>query len=309
MHETYPIVSVIVPTHNRSHIIRDTINTILAQTISDIEIIIVDDCSNDATEEVISKLKDKRLRYLRHDINRGAAAARNTGIKAAKGKYVAFLDSDDEWKPEKLERQLDVFASDANVDYVYSGWQWADRETRRVRKVRVPDKDGRIDGLPRWTYNLVQDLLIKTDVANSTMFDESLRSYEPLSILLRLASSYRSGHVSDILVINLEHGGARNSSTSRRVEFLHKMLEEHSAFIRTDRVAWAHLNYICGVQYLRYLGEASVARPFFWSTILASPCNWKAWLYAVASLVPGALLPPYPRVRISKSIRRDLPEA
>jgi len=96
-------VSVIIPTYNRAHLVGRAIRSVLNQTYQDFEIIVVDDCSTDNTEEIVKGFNDHRIRYMRHDRNRGGSAARNTGIKASQGKYIAFLDSDDEWLLKKAE--------------------------------------------------------------------------------------------------------------------------------------------------------------------------------------------------------------
>ena len=102
-------VSVIITTYNRAHLVGKAIKSVLNQTFQDFELIVVDDGSTDNTEEVINSFNDTRIRYIRHKINKGGNAARNTGLRNSKGEYIAFLDSDDEWLPEKLERQLEVF--------------------------------------------------------------------------------------------------------------------------------------------------------------------------------------------------------
>ncbi len=101
-----PFVSVVIPSFNRAHRVGDAIGSVLAQTFQDFEIIAVDDGSTDATISALKEITDPRLRILRHPVNRGAAAARNTGIAEATGRYIALLDSDDTWYPQKLERQL-----------------------------------------------------------------------------------------------------------------------------------------------------------------------------------------------------------
>ena len=101
-----PLVSVIVPTYNRAAIVTRALRSILDQTYQNTEILVVDDASSDNTQEVIAGLRDPRIRYLRHDRNRGGSVARNTGIKAARGEYLAFLDSDDEWLADKLRVQV-----------------------------------------------------------------------------------------------------------------------------------------------------------------------------------------------------------
>ncbi|MFC6974687.1 glycosyltransferase family 2 protein [Halomicroarcula sp. GCM10025709] len=101
-----PRVSVVVPTYNRADTVGRAVESALAQTVTDIEVVVVDDGSTDDTAAVVTGIDDERVRYLAHERNRGRSAARNTGIEAARGEYVAFLDSDDRWLPGKLDRQL-----------------------------------------------------------------------------------------------------------------------------------------------------------------------------------------------------------
>jgi glycosyltransferase involved in cell wall biosynthesis len=91
-----PLVTVIIPTYNRARLLGRAIDSVLAQIFTDFELIIVDDGSVDNTRQLVLGYADQRIRYLRHERNQGANAARNTGVRAATGKYVAFLDSDDE---------------------------------------------------------------------------------------------------------------------------------------------------------------------------------------------------------------------
>ena len=100
------MVSVIIPTYNRSNVILNSVNSVLNQTYKDLEVIVVDDCSDDETEIVLKSIKDQRLRYIKHEKNMGACAARNTGIDLAKGEFIAFHDSDDICRKERIEHEL-----------------------------------------------------------------------------------------------------------------------------------------------------------------------------------------------------------
>ena len=118
-----PTVSIIIPTYNRAHLIDRSIQSVLNQTYQDFELIVVDDGSTDNTEDIIRQFqeKDKRIKYIKHDKNKGGSAARNTGIKNSRGEYIAFQDSDDEWFPEKLEKQIEIIeCTDPKVGIVYS---------------------------------------------------------------------------------------------------------------------------------------------------------------------------------------------
>ena len=100
------LVSIIMPTYNCGRFIRESIDSVLAQTYKGWELIIVDDCSTDNTSEVVGRYIDPRIRYMRNKQNMGAALTRNRALREAKGRYIAFLDSDDLWRPEKLEKQI-----------------------------------------------------------------------------------------------------------------------------------------------------------------------------------------------------------
>lgn len=121
MDQERPTVSVILPTYNRAHLLERAIQSVLDQTYPDFEIIVVDDASIDNTVNIIKGIINERIRYIRHEKNKGAAAARNTGIKLAKGKYIAFQDSDDEWLRDKLEKQIKIFETvSPEVGVVYT---------------------------------------------------------------------------------------------------------------------------------------------------------------------------------------------
>jgi glycosyltransferase involved in cell wall biosynthesis len=112
-------VSVLIPTYNRAYIIRDALQSALAQTYPDFEIIVVDDGSTDNTADVVNSLGDRRIRYLQHPANRGCSAGYNTAISEATGELVAPLDSDDLWKPEYLERQVRFLRDHPDIGAVF----------------------------------------------------------------------------------------------------------------------------------------------------------------------------------------------
>jgi len=131
-----PLVSVIVTCFNREKYLGAAIDSILAQTFSDHEIVLVDDGSTDRSREVAGGYGD-RLRYLHQD-NRGASAAKNTGVDLARGRYIAFLDSDDLWSTDKLSVQLDYHVAHPDVDILYAhGLQYISPEITEAEKARL----------------------------------------------------------------------------------------------------------------------------------------------------------------------------
>jgi glycosyltransferase involved in cell wall biosynthesis len=122
-------VSVIIRTYNRAYIVAEAIESALNQTYGDYEVLVVDDGSTDNTSEVVQRFRDPRLRYVRHERNQGVGAACNTGVAEARGELIAFLDSDDIWRPEKLERQVACMERHPEVDAVFSDIEIIDDTT------------------------------------------------------------------------------------------------------------------------------------------------------------------------------------
>ena len=116
------LVSVVMPSYNTAEYIREAIQSVLSQTYTDLELIIVDDCSTDNTDEIVSTFKDDRIKYLKNEKNSGAAVSRNYALREAKGKWIAFLDSDDIWLPEKLERQL-KYMKEHNYSFTFTDYK------------------------------------------------------------------------------------------------------------------------------------------------------------------------------------------
>ncbi|OOE39325.1 glycosyl transferase [Salinivibrio kushneri] len=133
-------VSIITPSYNSIHYISDTIDSIRYQTLTDWEMIIVDDCSSDNSVSVIKSYteKDSRIKLIQLKENSGAAVARNAGIEAAQGRYIAFLDSDDLWLPDKLEKQL-VFMQQDDIAFSFSAYHKIDEEGVDIGTVSVPE--------------------------------------------------------------------------------------------------------------------------------------------------------------------------
>lgn len=135
------LVSIIVPVYNAEKYIETTIRSILAQTVSNFEVILVDDASTDSSVEKINQIQDERLRILHtsKESGFGAAAARNLGMEAARGRYLAFLDADDIWYPEKLEKTL-KFMKKNDAAFVFTGYEFGDQDGNGTGKVvHVPD--------------------------------------------------------------------------------------------------------------------------------------------------------------------------
>lgn len=125
-------VSIIMPSYNTAKYISETINSVLAQTYCNWELIIVDDCSTDNTDEIVAPfLADKRIKYIKNDKNSGAAVSRNRALREAEGRWIAFLDSDDLWLPEKLEKQI-AFMEKNGYGFSYTNYLEIDEKSRET---------------------------------------------------------------------------------------------------------------------------------------------------------------------------------
>lgn len=124
------LVSIIMPSFNTAHFITESVMSVIKQTYQNWELIIIDDCSTDNTDEVIKSIQDSRIRYLKNNNNLGAAVSRNRALREAKGRWVAFLDSDDLWMPEKLEKQI-FFMESNGYSFSYTNYEEIDSNGNR----------------------------------------------------------------------------------------------------------------------------------------------------------------------------------
>ncbi len=132
-------ISVVIPTYNRPELLNNSINSVLSQTYRDFELIVIDDCSSDNTPDVLEGFRDERLRVIRNSSNKGIAAVRNISVSNSQGKYIAFLDDDDEWLPDKLEKQLKIMEDGPdNLGCVYSGCLTTGPDGNEVVSTSIP---------------------------------------------------------------------------------------------------------------------------------------------------------------------------
>ncbi len=188
-----PTVSVIIPTYNRADLISRSIGSVLNQTFKDFEVLVIDDGSTDNTENIINSFNNSRIKYIKNKKNIGAAAARNIGIKIAKGKYIAFQDSDDEWMPEKLEKQINIFKTSSRENIVYAGfWRIRDNRKTYIPLDRVKQKEGNLyKELLKGNFISTQTILAKKECFEKAgMFDENLPRFQDWELVLRLSKHY-----------------------------------------------------------------------------------------------------------------------
>ncbi len=197
-----PLVSVIIPTYNRAHLVKDAINSALQQTYKNVEVIVIDDGSTDNTKEILAKYGNK-INYLYKE-NGGCSSARNLGVSKARGEYIAFLDSDDLWYPEKIEKQTAVIKM-TNYNIVMSDIEFVDKDNNHLSFSNLREvikKDGDImKYLLYRPYITCSYMLIKKTVFSKVgIFDETFKTAEDLDMLLRICSEYKAALVAEPLV-------------------------------------------------------------------------------------------------------------
>jgi glycosyltransferase involved in cell wall biosynthesis len=196
-----PLVSVIIPTYNRAGLVRQAVASVQAQTFRDFEIVVVDDGGTDGTCEVFSSRRE--LRVLRHPHRCGVSAARNTGIAAARGEWLAFLDSDDLWLPEKLARQILLLEDQPELRLCQTDETWV----RRGVRVNKPAAFGKVAGwiflpsLGRCMISPSAVMLHRRLFDDHGGFDAALPAAEDYDLWLRLTWRYEVGLVDEPLVI------------------------------------------------------------------------------------------------------------
>ena len=230
-----PTVSVIIPTYNRAHLLGRAIRSVLAQTLQDWELLVVDDASTDDTEIVARAFGDSRIHYVRHQVNKGAPAARNTGIRKSRSEYIAFLDSDDEFMPEKLEMQLNLFLRDKEGDLgvAVCDFECVKQATNEVVSVSIRPLRGWVYedllALRSKSYGTSLIMARKSASCSELHFDESLPSYQDFDFLIRMAARRRCDMVSKPLVRTHLHSGPRIWAGINIVSGKERILEKYAS--------------------------------------------------------------------------------
>jgi glycosyltransferase involved in cell wall biosynthesis len=202
-----PEVTVVIPTQGRWPLLRRTLSGVLRQQGVDFEVVIVDDGSADETAERLAELADRRIRPIRHEVSRHVAAARNAGIAAAKGEWIAFLDDDDLWAPKKLRTQLGAAAA-RNADFAWCAGLVVDARCSILETWPARDPDEiltlllRGNWMPAGASNVVARAELVRDLEG---FDEGLRHFADWDLWIRLAAAGRGVACPEALVAYVRH--------------------------------------------------------------------------------------------------------
>jgi glycosyltransferase involved in cell wall biosynthesis len=262
------MISVIIPVFNRRRDALRAIASALAQTLPPDEIVIVDDASSDDSVAAITALGEPRIRILRHAHNRGASAARNTGIDAAQGNWIAFLDSDDEWVPEKLARQMTQLA-ETGTEAGVTGYVIRDYRTGEERDFRPTDHDASLDALV-WgcPLGVGSTLLARKRVfAEVGLLDPDLPRLEDWEWLMRYLPVHKLAVLPDPLTIVHKAGDPTG-----------KMVTTATARIRAQhRAGWYRRSFLAGRKFdSTLLVEEAAAAYYGRDTVRAATLSLRA---------------------------------
>lgn len=225
------MISVIIPTYNRADTILRSVNSVLNQTYKDIELLIIDDGSTDNTRELIEQIEDSRIRYIYLGTNSGASNARNVGVSHAKGTWIAFQDSDDSWKPNKLDKQMKYASEHPEYNLIYSSYiaHLTDQDIYFPTEPLPSVMEGNMfDVLLLRNVIGAPTMLIKRDsFLQSGGFDTTYQSLEDWEFVLRFSKNNLIGYLSEYLMDVYILDGGISSRVSTYYDSRCRMLAEY----------------------------------------------------------------------------------
>lgn len=299
-----PLISVVIPTYNRAHLLGRAVQSVLNQTFSGFELLVVDDHSTDTTAQVVAQWNDPRLRYIPLAENRGSSAARNCGIRAAQTEFIAFLDDDDEFLPDALSELYQTLThAPSSVAYVVGGIiRVIDGPQGEVidsiRQPQMPSGQSReqiflrfLRGMPFGTeYGAT---FRRSALAAIGLFDEQLWAAVDRDLFIRLALHFDFVVIEKPLVRAHKHNAPQlTDPTIKRTASNELILDKHSNALKQHPRLYSHLLYGLALSYYRYNARTQ-ARRIFWRATQQFPFHAKAWLfflcYEVFQLSPPAL--------------------
>ena len=270
-----PTVSVIIPTYNRAHVLGRSIQSVLNQTFQDFELIIVDDGSTDDTESLVNRFSSKKIKYVRHQGNQGRSVTRNTGIRLAKGDYIAFLDDDDEWMPEKLDKQMKIIGTaPPEVGVVFTKFKQYDRFGDYVPQRKLPKKEGNIFKQLLGEYFIgLQTILVKKECFDKVgLFNKRILYAQDWDLLLRISQHYQFLYIDEPLAIVYEQPEDLRLKHECNLADMQRIFEMYFPQIKQDRnvlakyyYRMAHLSYI--------LGKTRQGRVYYTKSLKAYPLD------------------------------------
>lgn len=250
------MISVVIPTHNRSELLTRAVESALNQTYRDIEIIVVSDGSTDNTEEVMKayQQRENNIKFISVFPGKGANNARNEGIRASEGEYVAFLDDDDEWVSNKLESQLSIFNSDSSIGMVYTGINVIYvKEDLTYYSLSGKGGDLSKDILLKNVIGATPSVMIKKEILDqSGYFDVDMPAKQDYDLWIRVCQLTNVGYVDQPLVNYYNYSGEKQISLStekheRAIEMIDKKYSSLFETLTEEEVKQQRSNYFISI--------------------------------------------------------------
>lgn len=286
-----PKVSVIIPTYNRAEFLRSAITSVLNQTYRDFEIVVVDDASNDNTREVVGSFNKGNICYVRHETNKGVTAARNTGVLNSNGAYIAFLDDDDEWLPQKLTRQMDLLRrSPLQTGAVYTGLLRVDHRSGKTIEEWIPTKRGDLFNELCFEncVGTASTVLLKKECFNTLgLFDEDICFGEEYDMWIRVSKRFLFECVNEPLVKYRVHPAKLSTNYELVISGLEAQLRKHEAFFRSNKKGYSYRYLSLGTLYC-YVGNMGRGRVAFLTAIKLYPWGLRHYYNWCLSLLSAA---------------------
>jgi glycosyltransferase involved in cell wall biosynthesis len=294
-----PTVSVIIPVYNRAHLLPRALDSVLKQTYSDFEVLIVDDCSKDDPESVIASYQDPRLRYLRQPENRGVAAARNRGLREALAPFVAFLDDDDEWFPEKLSRQVELFLrSPPEVGLIYTGVETVMNEGSC--EIQAPTERGNVYRkmlAKNCIHGGSSSMLRRNLITKIGFFDEKLLAIEDYEYWLRISRYYNFEYVEEALVryhdiraVSIDNDSRRSRNIQANLEARNQFYQKHQAEMKKEGVAHFFLTQSANRHMASHWNDIKAARRLALKAFFHAPTSRNTIVALATTLFPRQLI-------------------
>ncbi|MBU0625181.1 glycosyltransferase family 2 protein [Patescibacteria group bacterium] len=291
INESKIIVTVVIPVYNRPIFIRRAIDSVIAQTYKNWELIIVDDCSTDNTVEVIRSYlnKNERISLICLEKNRGVSNARNIGIEKASGEYIAFLDSDDEWFPDKLTKQVRLFQQDKTeqVGFVGCNRIILVTKTGQEHRSRLILQDNTLRMFLSRCFVVPSGVVVKKKVFTKVgLFDINLDYSEDWDMWIRIAEKFSFALIDEPLFKYYEHGGNACSDPAKlnkRESDTHLVLRKHERLYMSDYKLQSERERYLGHIYASW-GLMKRARKKFLSAWKINPTNLMVLFCFMSSL-------------------------
>lgn len=277
MHSEDPLVSVIIPTYNRGNVVSRAINSALNQSIENIEVIVVDDGSTDDTRQVINRIDDSRVIYLFQE-NKGANAARNTGLKQSQGEFITFLDSDDALRKEYLAKSINSIRN-SSKECVGAATSYTMHTNDGKRKWVIPDRELGLDdfrhGNPVGSFSSV--LFHKSVIEKVGFLDENLPSIQDYDYYIRIARNHTIiGLNNDLVDVYHDCGNRISDNLNKKITGQEMLTKKHRDVISDKRISRHH---ITRGKILVSEGKMWRARREFLTSIFISPISLAPYFY------------------------------